>query len=114
MAIGSATKSRLPFFIRDITDTSVRIPPGDARSHSNGCEGVSRLLLGNRTDSYTERTLAVLQQQTVSFGQQAHTTAAELVNQVNPVLIELRFPEALGVLEMTNSGTPTIGFSKAI
>ncbi|MFT5136107.1 MAG: hypothetical protein ACI9XU_000487 [Arenicella sp.] len=104
-------EQRLPFFIQDITDTGIRIPSGDATSHSNGCIGISRLLLNRRIYSSMMESIAVLNHQATGTENYSSQTEVQLVDDLDGhIAIELVGLESKHkVLHMKHKQAPKLG-----
>jgi hypothetical protein len=104
---------RLPFFIRDITDPTVRIPGGEAASHSNGCTGISRLLLNDNDYFSIRRELKCLHHHAISFGNDSANTAVKLVkDQDSQITLELTTPSAVAILEIQDNKGAVLLFNE--
>jgi hypothetical protein len=108
--LAAPSEQSLPFFIQDITDTSIRIPGGDATNHNNGCTGISRLLLnGEIYSSMTEKIAALNHQATVSVNC-ANETEVLLLDDLHGLFaIELVGLEStLKILQMKRNEPPMV------
>ncbi|MFT7528373.1 MAG: hypothetical protein ACI9LY_003535 [Arenicella sp.] len=108
--LAAPSEQRLPFFIQDITDTSIRIPGGDATNHNNGCIGISRLLLNEKVYSSMMESIAVLNHQATITENHSSQTEVQFVDDLDGhIAIELVGLESkLKVLQMKHNETPMV------
>lgn len=108
--LAAPSELRLPFFIQDITDTSIRIPDGDIANHNNGCIGISRLLLNAKIySSMTEKFAVLNHQATVAENCPSETEVLLLDDLHGQFSIELVGLESkLKILQMKHNETPMI------
>jgi hypothetical protein len=106
--LAAPSEQRLPFFIQDVTDTSIRIPVGDLTNHNNGCIGMSRLLLNAEIYSSMTEKFAVLHRQvTVAENCSSETEVLLLDDLHGQFAIELVGLESkLKILQMKRNETP--------
>ena len=106
----SPSDQRLPFFIQDITDTFIRIPSGNATNHSNGCIGISRLLLNAKVYSPMKEEIAVLNHQTSVSTICSNEKEVQLAGDLHGhIAIEMAGLESeLKILEMKHSEKPML------
>lgn len=74
--LAASNNLKLPFFIQDLSDASIRIPYGQASVHSNGMSGISRILLNQSLFSTAE--IDTIGQLTSRQGSQHSLIEAEL------------------------------------
>jgi hypothetical protein len=80
----------LPFFIEDISHIDVRIPSGNSARHSNGCKGISSLLLDQSKYSSIQSQLAILSQQVVDACDDSDHVEIKFVSkQTDQIFLEL-------------------------
>ena len=106
-----APKDRfLPFFIEDISHIDVRIPSGNSARHSNGCKGISSLLLDQRRYSSIQGQLAILSQQgAVAYDDSDHTEIKFVSKQTGQIFLELvGIGTTKVVLTMPSQETPRL------
>jgi hypothetical protein len=108
--LAAPNDQRLPFFIQDITDAAIRIPSGDATNHSNGCIGISRLLLNEKVYSSMMESIAFLNHQVSITKNNSSQTEVQLVDDLDGhIAIELVGLESkLKVLQMKQKQGPKL------
>ncbi|MFT5610884.1 MAG: hypothetical protein ACI9WC_003241 [Arenicella sp.] len=109
--LAAPNDQRLPFFIQDITDAAIRIPSGDATNHSNGCIGISRLLLNEKVYSSIKGKIAALNHQTCMSEDCASEKDVQLVDYLDGhiAIALVGFESKHKVLHMKHKQRPLLG-----